>query len=85
VVAGNQAGDGDVVQQAGEHDLFRVAGAARQSRALEQMVDRGLGEAAAKEVQQRGPLRHFRQTRILAHHHPAALAQRVEDPEFAVV
>ena len=65
VVAADEARDADVVQEAGEHDLFAVAALERMRRALQQMIERG--EAVVEEIDQRRLLRHFRQPRIGAH------------------
>src|SRR5215472_1791909 len=85
VIAGDQPADRNVMEQAGQHDLLGLPGPARQSGALEQVVDRSLGEAVTEEIQETGLLRHFRQPRVVAHHHAAAFAQRFEHLVFAVV
>src|SRR5437867_7377501 len=71
VIAADEAGDRDVVQQAGEHELLGDAVLLRQPRALHEVV--GRAEAVLEEVEQRGPLGHPRQARILVHHHQLAV------------
>ena len=66
VVAPDEAHDGDVVQQAGEDQLFRKARLPGVMRALQQ-VHRG-AEAILEEIDQRRRLRHRGQARIVAHH-----------------
>ena len=71
VVATDEAGDADVVQQAREHELLGDPVLLREPGTLHQVV-RG-AEAVLEEIEQRGPLGHTRQARILAHHHELAV------------
>jgi hypothetical protein len=65
VVAADEAGDADVVEEARQHDLLLVAGLERQRRALQEMVHRY--ESVLEEIDQRRLVRHLRQPRIGAH------------------
>jgi hypothetical protein len=65
VVAADKADDRNVVQQTGQHDLFRLVAFERVSRALQQMRCRS--EAMTEIVDQRWLLWHRRQARIVAH------------------
>ena len=69
VVGADVADDGDIMQQAGEHQLFRQAVAARERRALQQMAAAALVEqhALLEEVDERRRRRHGRQARLLVH------------------
>ena len=67
VIAADEADDGDVVQQAGQHHLLRQAGLHRMPRALQQM--HGGPEAQLEEVDQGRLRRHRRQARVVAHQH----------------
>ena len=67
VVAADEAGDPDVVNEAREHELLRQAVLLRQPRALHHVLSRA--EAQLEEIEQGRLVRHLRQTRIVPHHH----------------
>ncbi|MEI9851702.1 MAG: hypothetical protein WDN24_13620 [Sphingomonas sp.] len=76
VIARDEAGDADVVEQAGQRDLLAVPIVQRQPRALHDMLD--IAEAPLEEVDQRRPLGHRRDARIGAHQELLPRRQRVE-------
>ena len=65
VVAADEAGDGDVVQETGEHDLVARSALLGESGALQEMG--GRAEAIAEEVEERRPGGHGSQARVGAH------------------
>src|SRR5436190_413248 len=85
VVAANEPGGRDVVEQAGEDDLLVYAVLLGEPRALHQVL--GGTEAELEEVEQRRLVRHPRQARIVAHQVPLALVRETRgsraDPQAA--
>src|SRR2546426_7110452 len=77
VVAANEPGGRDVVEQAGEDDLLVYAVLLGEPRALHQVL--GGTEAELEEVEQRRLVGHPRQARIVAHQVPLALVRRARD------
>jgi hypothetical protein len=74
VIATNETGHADVMQQTGQHDLLVLPGLQRVRGALQYVI--GRPKTVLEEIDQRGLRRHLLQARIVAHHELARARRR---------